>query len=519
MPTATDCVIQTDLADVWTASDRKNLIRTLGWGDQVRVLKTTATHLEIELTDYVEQSDGSILPHATTGYIKPTTSSKIKPKDVVRPLAENTVLRVNFVDVQQGDGAVIESPDGKVILVDGGDNQMFARYLAGRFRGTSEAEPKKIDCILVTHGDADHYEGLPEILKSETNKQPRKRLFMDPERYYHNGIVKRPGTKDGKKVPDKDLLGPTVKSGKKTYLTGLEDDLLKVPAAEMNKPFKEWTAALKEYQKRRKKQGKPDLECRRLEFGADDAFDFFNSGDLKIEVLGPLVEKVGGKPALRFLGDPPKGPRLGQDSLALTEDEFGGLSASHTINGHSIVFRLVYGGFSYLFSGDLNDEASRYLAKEHDAQNLQLQSDVFKVPHHGSADFSGGFMQRVAPVVSVVSSGDESARKEYIHPRATLMGALGKWSRVPEPLIFVTELVAFFQVEGWSKLSSPKTAEDKKRGEFFGFSRAAYGLVKTRTDGKRLLVYTDSANVKMKEAYAYTLDEEGQPVPSAIRRA
>ena len=40
------------------------------------------------------------------------------------------MLKVNFVDVQQGDGAVIESPDGKVILIDGGDNQLFARYLA-----------------------------------------------------------------------------------------------------------------------------------------------------------------------------------------------------------------------------------------------------------------------------------------------------------------------------------------------------------------------------------------------------
>ena len=72
------------------------------------------------------------------------------------------------------------------------------------------------------------------------------------------------------------------------------------------------------------------------------------------------------------------------------------------------------------------------------------------MPHHGSADFSGAFFQMVSPVVSVVSSGDESARKEYIHPRATLMGALGRYSRVAEPLVFVTELVAFFNVEGWS---------------------------------------------------------------------
>ena len=82
---------------------------------------------------------------------------------------------------------------------------MFARYLAGRFRDTSKTNPKKIDCILVTHGDADHFEGLPEILESETNKLSRKRLFITPERYYHNGIVKRPSTKNNKDVDDLDL--------------------------------------------------------------------------------------------------------------------------------------------------------------------------------------------------------------------------------------------------------------------------------------------------------------------------
>ncbi|HAP78492.1 MAG TPA: competence protein, partial [Acidimicrobiaceae bacterium] len=55
----------------------------------------------------------------------------------------------------------------------------------------------------------------------------------------------------------------------------------------------------------------------------------------------------------------------------------------------------------------------------------------------------------------------------YIHPRATLMGALGRYSRAAEPLVFVTELVAFFQLEGPSKLTD--TAKDTKRGTFFGF--------------------------------------------------
>jgi hypothetical protein len=93
---------------------------------------------------------------------------------------------------------------------------------------------------------------------------------------------------------------------------------------------------------------------------------------------------------------------------------------------------------------------------------------------------------------------------------------LGKHSRVDEPLIFVTELVAFFNVEGWSRLADDK--KSKERGEFFGFSRTAYGIVKTRTDGQRMLVYTDSGKADMKEAYAYTLDENGAPTPASLVR-
>jgi beta-lactamase superfamily II metal-dependent hydrolase len=509
----TRSVINVDLAEVWAKPGRKDFVRTLAWGDEVSLLNTSATSVEIETTLFKEQPDGSILPVAGTGFIEPQKKSGIKVVDVVRPYAKNEVLKVNCVDVQQGDGSVIESPDGKVILVDGGDNQLFARYLAGRFRGTSLAKPKDIECILVTHGDADHFAGLPEILKSESNPKKEKQLFIRPKRYYHNGIIKRPGSKGGKDVPDIALLGPTREFDGKTYLTGLEDNLLNVPDSDMNKYFKEWKSALGEYNSR------SAIEFKRLQFGDQDAFKFFNTGELRIEVLGPLVTEVAGKPALRFLGKPPEGPRISHDSLNLTEEEFKGHSASHTINGHSVVFRLVYGGFSYLFTGDLNDEASRFLTREHNAGRLNLRSDVFKVPHHGSADFSGAMVQAVSPVVSIISSGDESARKEYIHPRATLVGALGKWSRVPEPLIFVTELVAFFNVEGWSKLSRPNTETEKARGEFFGFSRTAFGIVKTRTNGKRLFVYTDSGNVQMKEAYAYELDSAGNPQPSRVIRA
>ena len=506
------CVVDVDLIDVWGAPGRKDYRRTLAWGDEVLVKKRSATQLEIETVRFETQPDGSVLPVSETAWVEPRKSAGIDATTLVKPRRQNRVLKVNFVDVQQGDGAVIEAPDGKVVLVDGGDNQLFARYLAGRFRGTSLAKPQPIECLLVTHGDADHYAGLAEILKSESNAEPRKRLFVQPKRYYHNGLVKRPSTRKGKRVPDAQLLGPTVKRGRDTWLTGLVEDLLTVPAGELNEPFRAWQQTLATWHAR------SPLVSRRLQYGDSDAFAFFNRGDLAIEVLGPLAGNVGGAPALRFLGEPPAGPRLGHESLATDDARYGGLSAAHTINGQSVVFRLRYGGFRYLFTGDLNEQASRFLAAEHAAGRLDLRSEVLKVPHHGSADFSAALLQAVAPAVSVVSSGDENARKEYIHPRATLVGALGRWSRNEEPLVFVTELVAFFQTEGWSRLARPLTAAQKRRGDFFGFSRAAFGIVKTRTDGKRLLVWTDSGNVEMKVAYAYTLDAQGNPIPAAVRR-
>ena len=330
----TQCVINVDLADVWDERGRKSLRRTVAWGDEITVTDQKATHLEVEVTSFKTQPDGSLLPVTRGGFIEPAKGSGFKPADIVIEREQNRVLKVNFVDVQQGDGSVIETPDGKVILVDGGDNQLFARYLAARFVGTAAEKPQKIDCILVTHGDADHFSGLVDIYQSEKLKDKRKRLFIQPERVYHNGLVKRPSTKNNKAVPDTELLGPTKKIGKKLILTGLVDDLLQVADDEMNREFRAWKAALKEYNSRR------SITFRRLEFGDNDAFGFFNNGDLRIDVFGPSLTESGSIRGLRFLGEPPKGPRIGHESLELAEDGFKGASAAHTINGHSIVFRL-----------------------------------------------------------------------------------------------------------------------------------------------------------------------------------
>jgi len=521
-------LVAVDLVNVFDRPKGKGsrVITTLAWGDSVRVLGKSSGTLKVELGLLAIGGNASKLEKAI-GFIRPPSkSSGFTFNDLItKKKQEPGVLKLDFVDVQQGDAALIETAKGRTVLVDGGDNQLFARYLASKFPGTSDKKRKAVDCIVVSHGDADHFSGLTEIHKSESfaginlGEEKRKRLFIHPDRIYHNGLAKRPGKLNGKTRPDKEMFGKTVTSGGKVFVTGLENDISNMSPSELNDPFKEWRVAIRDW----KKAG--PIEVKRLARRIDgtpppDAFDFLADEDIAIEILGPLEHRVGGKAALPFLGQP--SPKAERDP-GTPQVRFSGLSASHTVNGHSIVLRISYGNFRALFAGDLNEESEAFLTEQHKSGALDLTAEVFKVPHHGSADFSVPFLRAVSPAVSVISSGDESEEKEHIHPRATLVGGLSKQGRptLDEPLILVTELAAFFKVEGWvvndpSKVQHQTQQADRK-GEWFAFSRKSFGIVKVRTDGRRMLVFTYSGKDDMKEAYAFKLQGE-RVIPEKVRK-
>lgn len=467
--------IDSDMVSVYEAGDdgRKRRLATLLWGDSVKVIGRSGDYWKLDFT--TRRWDA-----ANRRYSWKKHDAFVSGKTTFRAAP---LLKVRFVDVGQGDGAIIESPRGQIVLVDGGEEDHIYNYITAAWAHLMRTRPVELAAIVVTHGDADHFAGLTRLVNGWG---PKGGPPVTTGRVFHSGLVKRPGG-------TKNILGRTVKDGRTTYAVDLRADLLKVPDREMNRPFLAWKQALK-----RLKQSAGTLTMRRLAYGDDAAFDFLLDEDIVVQVLGPMTESVKGREALRFLRTP------GSSSL----------SASHTINGHSIVLRMTYGNVRFLFGADLNEESEQLLLGRARQDGISLASEVLKVPHHGSADFSPDILDAIRPVVSVVSSGDESGAKEYIHPRAGLVGALGRYSRatVERPLIYVTEMVAFFRKHGLVSMQKYSAAR-KLTGSPFdvrnAYEKTAFGIVHIRTDGERVLVATHSGRDDKKEAYAFTVDENG----------
>jgi competence protein ComEC len=81
------------------------------------------------------------------------------------------VLRVTFLDVGQGDGAVIETPSGRVIVIDGG-GAPGTDEREGRDPGSRIVVPflrargiSSVDLLVLTHPDDDHVQGLVSVVQ------------------------------------------------------------------------------------------------------------------------------------------------------------------------------------------------------------------------------------------------------------------------------------------------------------------------------------------------------------------
>jgi beta-lactamase superfamily II metal-dependent hydrolase len=427
-------------------------------------------------------------------------------------------LEIVFLDVGQGDGAVLITPepgDGEAIMViDAGDSDNMHDFLAKRFKPYNAQF--QFHAAVITHPDQDHYQGFNKIFSSEN---------FGFDVVYHSGLVERPVSGTFEKVG-----GRSEKlSNKKRYVTELAEDKEDIErlfgdgvdpgdflfpklmqAALRNDNIKDFKMLSTEHGKK--------------ESAATWVPGFAPSDDrgYKIEVVGPVVETIDdGKPKLRSIG-----------------------SYGETKNGHSVLLRLHFGGFKILFGGDLNDKAEKFLLKHYagietfpregsqkyidmiNSTSEKFRADIMKVCHHGSEKVTDAFLQAVFPAAFVISSGDSEG---HVHPRPDLLGRLGKQGRSKAPVILSTELQRSTREKEDKKLvnrllkrfADLETAPNESVKEKFekdinllGRSNVTvYGTIYLKTDGNTLItafrVETGSETKKW-FTFHYELDDNHQ---------
>ena len=90
---------------------------------------------------------------------------------------------------------------------------------------------------------------------------------------------------------------------------------------------------------------------------------------------------------------------------------------SSDLNNASVVLRVSYGATSFLLPADIHSDAEARLV-----ETISIDSDVLKVPHHGSRTSSSpAFLDAVSPSAAVISVDAES---RYGHPHAEVVDAL-----------------------------------------------------------------------------------------------
>ncbi|ACB84756.1 DNA internalization-related competence protein ComEC/Rec2 [Natranaerobius thermophilus] len=236
----------------------------------------------------------------------------------------NKTLDTYYLDVGQGNSAVIFTPKGQTILIDSGGVPLDSRFsdpgetvLLPFLRYYGE---KTIDLVIITHAHTDHFAGLIAILDHVNISQ-----VLIPE------------------------LGNDTEEFEKLM-------------------------------------------------------EQLNNRNIPVNyVQDPGVIDLGSDATMEILH--PNSPYL--------------TGTNCDLNNNSIVTRLVWQETALFFPGDLEEEGERRLLNTISEDNLNSQ--VLKVPHHGSSTSSSlQFLEAIDPSVAIISVGNNS----YGHPSLQLIEEL-----------------------------------------------------------------------------------------------
>ena len=360
-------------------------------------------------------------------------------------LGDERSLEMYFIDVGQGDSTFIVTPRNKKILVDGGTGQEALKFLIWKYRLHEEnAQQVDIDLLVLSHADEDHIAGLVDVI--EHGKISVKKVI-------HSGIAKFSGGFDTR-------LGDRVTVGGEKLLVTRHSDVAQLANLAVTANTRRWRDSI---------TNEPGVTCTAV----DATTGLIDVGDpeVEIEVLGPRLKQIGPQGGSGY-------PWLG--------------SEGKTVNGHSVVLRLIYRDVKVLLPGDINERGARYLFGDPQVEE-RANAHILKAPHHGSHEFHLPFLKAVKPQITAISSGET---RDHGHPRANFLGTIGNVSRGPEPLVFSTELVALFNID--RQTSSAGSISDS---DFMAmnatdagmvvpartqFKKRLNGIINVRTDGRKI---------------------------------
>jgi beta-lactamase superfamily II metal-dependent hydrolase len=440
---------------------------TLIWGDPVLI---------------TDEEPQTVRARAQNGWVDPAV------------LGDQSLLEIYVIDVGQGDGILIKTPDGKWHLIDAGissQKQMTGKgavnFLHWKFIKELGQSKISLASVILTHPDYDHYGGLIDILSGKFGDEGE--VEVEVENFYHTGLARfknDPGL--GKFVEGQVDPFPYGNNGiqkKGKFITELLEgkDSFANPPHELDDEFKPFAALVSQV----------PSNVRRISH-TDKFLPGYAPGenDVTIHILGPILESFnGGKGLRRFEND------------------------SQTVNGHSVVLRLDYGQSRILLAGDLNTKSQKLLLSYHSAD--AFSSEVAKACHHGSEEVEPLFLKAMKARATIISSGDNET---FSHPRPALMGAASRNGREAigldgkplGPLLYSTELArsvkfAFTQAAEADIDQKPETPPQKLNPKCIQVqinekkpfrtlssipmpSGLVYGLVNVRTDGAHIMCAT-----------------------------
>jgi beta-lactamase superfamily II metal-dependent hydrolase len=418
-------------------------------------------------------------------------------------LREEPLLSIYQIDCGQGDAALVNFPDGRWMMVDGGPGRSMSNSgkIAADFlywkafvdQSWRESEgvgpnPFVLDAIVCTHPDADHFEGLADM----TDRVRQGKLAYGT--VFHCGL----GRVSGPDGPNLSQLGPLDGSPPDRFVGRLLDGFDDVRKLSRPSGTRRWalTGGYGDWlEDLRSLQGAGVGALQRVSHRSGHLPGYEpGSSAVAVNVLGPVEETAG---RLRFL-----------DTEGRRKDP------SLTRNGHSVVLRLDYKGVRILLTGDLNFRSQALLLRHHG--KAEFASHVAKACHHGSEDISATFLEAMSPLATMISSGDNET---HAHPRARMLGLTGAFARLHDtgrsqeflglkekrfvaPLIYSTELsrsiqlfepFAAFGKDGVEVLEAELQATSARgRREVLARwllgDRLVYGLINVRTDGNEIVM-------------------------------